>query len=89
MLDYWLETCYTEGVMSTLNADTVEIVYDFICAYMADNGYPPSLRELSKGTYMSVASVIRYLDWLEAQGRIRRDPNISRGITLLGDEDDP
>ena len=69
--------------MSTLNAQTLEIVYRFICAYVAANGYPPSLRELSKGTYMSVASVIRYLDRLEAEGRIRRDSNISRGITLL------
>lgn len=82
-----LETCYTEGVMGTLNAKTANIVYSFICTYVAANGYPPSLRELSKGCYMSVASVIRYLDRLEAEGRLRRDPNISRGITLLHDKD--
>ncbi len=73
--------------MGTLNAKTADIVYRFICTYVAENGYPPSLRELSKGCYMSVASVIRYLDRLEAEGRLRRDPNISRGIMLLRDRD--
>jgi SOS-response transcriptional repressor LexA len=86
MLGYGLETCYTEGVMGTLNPETAEKIYRFISVYITEYGYPPSLRELSKGCYISVASVIRYLDRLEAQGRLRRNSNVSRGITLLDEK---
>jgi DNA-binding MarR family transcriptional regulator len=65
-----------------------EIVYRFICAYMADNGYAPTLREIGAECKMSRSSVVRYLDQLEMKGLIRRDFGVSRGIVLLSDAED-
>ena len=58
-------------------------VYAFIRAYIAENGHPPTLREIAAALYLSTGAVYRCLDKLEAQGRITRKPNRSRGITLL------
>jgi repressor LexA len=69
--------------MTNLSAE--EKVYVFIRQYTADQGHPPTLREMSAGVYMAMGTIIRCLDKLEAQGRIARKHGKSRGITLLDD----
>jgi DNA-binding MarR family transcriptional regulator len=63
-------------------------VYVFIRAYIRQHGSSPTLREIAAGCYMSPPSVVRYLDKLEAHGRIARRPRKSRGITVLDPEHD-
>jgi DNA-binding MarR family transcriptional regulator len=64
-------------------------VYVFIRgAYIRQHGSSPTLREIAAGCYMSPPSVVRYLDRLEAHGRIARRPGKSRGITVLDPEQD-
>ncbi len=63
-------------------------VYRFIHAYKKAHGFPPSIRNISDGCLISRSNVIRYLDKLEARGRIKREPNIPRGITLLDEVED-
>lgn len=64
-------------------------VYAFIVNYIRQHGYSPSLREISRGCFMSQANVMRYLDRLEAQGRITRQPGRARSITLLDRNPNP
>ncbi len=59
-----------------------EAVYDFIRAYIAEHGFGPSQQEIADGCYMSRPNVIRYLDKLEAWGRISREPGKARSIRL-------
>ena len=66
-----------EEIQSTTTA-----VYDFLCAYIAEHGYPPSQRELAAGCYLSRPAIIRHLDRLELQGKITRDPDKARSIRL-------
>jgi SOS-response transcriptional repressor LexA len=61
-------------------------VLAFIRQFFRDRGYAPSFREISKGCYMSTANVVRYLDVLEAHGRISRELGHPRSIRLLQDE---
>ncbi len=66
---------------------TAEIIYDFIRAYIREYQISPSQREIAEACFMTVGNVGRYLKKLEAHGRIKRYPNISRGIRLVnGDE---
>ena len=62
--------------------DMSKIVYEFICAYILEHGYSPSQRDIVQGCYINAASVVRYLDKLEAKGYIRREPGKARSITL-------
>ena len=54
----------------------------FIQEYMAEHHYSPSIREIGEQCGMGRATVTRYLDRLEVQGHITRDPGIARSITL-------
>jgi|FLYN01.1.fsa_nt_gi repressor LexA len=65
-----------------------EQVYVFIRTYIRQHRHPPTVREIGSACHMSHSGVIRYLDRLEARGRISRKPGKSRGITLLDDESD-
>jgi len=67
------------------NHNAEEKVYIFIRQYTADQGHPPTLREISAGVYMAMGTIIRCLDVLEVRGRIARKHGKSRGITLLDD----
>jgi len=59
------------------------IIYDYLCKYSDEHGWPPSLRQIAKGCYMSRSNVVRYLDMLEAWGFIEREPNLSRAIRIM------
>jgi repressor LexA len=63
----------------------IEKVYAFVRAYIDQYGYPPSLREIARGCYINVAYALRYLDILEAQGRITRKSGQPRSLRLLND----
>jgi len=66
---------------------TTQVVYLFLKDYIKQHTYPPSLREIAEGCYLSVAGVLRHLDHLEWEGKLRREPARARGITLV-DEDE-
>ena len=58
-------------------------VYDFLVAYLADNGYPPTLQEIASHLQVSGnLGVLRHLKALERKGLISRSPGSSRSITL-------
>ncbi len=61
-------------------------ILDFIQKFIADYGYPPTVREIGEATNISSTSVVDYnLKALERLGLIRRDREVSRGIDLLVD----
>ena len=60
-------------------------ILDFIRDYHADRSYMPSIREIQIGCGISSTSVVDYnLRLLERDGIIRRSPDISRAIELVG-----
>ncbi|KXK14278.1 MAG: LexA repressor [Chloroflexi bacterium OLB15] len=67
--------------------ERTEQVYRCISAYIAEQGIPPTLAELAACAHLSRGGVLRHLDRLEAQGRIRRDFNKKRSIVLIDKKD--
>jgi SOS-response transcriptional repressor LexA len=67
--------------------DRLEEVYTFVRNYIAQHHRPPTLREIAKGCFTNTTTIIRYLDILQARGRLTREPGISRSLRLL-DEDE-
>ena len=65
-----------------MSHETRIAVYTYIEDYIDRNGYAPTLREMAEGCFMSVGSLLRYLDALEAQGVIIREPRRARGMRL-------
>lgn len=60
-------------------------VYDFIVDFITENGYSPSMREISEGTgLMSTSTVRNHLMMLEAFGKIHIKEGKSRTISLVG-----
>jgi repressor LexA len=65
-------------------------VYEFISRYIAANKQPPTIAEIGKHFKMtSSASVHSILIALEREGLIKRIPNVSRGIELRTQAEDP
>jgi SOS-response transcriptional repressor LexA len=62
----------------------IEAVYEFIKAYTAETGQPPSQRQIIKGCRMSKDTVLTALSFLEARGKIARVGGVHRAIKLLG-----
>lgn len=59
-------------------------VYEFLVAYLADRGYPPTLQEIAKHLHVSGnLGVLRHLKALERAGLITRNPGSSRSIALV------
>ena len=66
-----------------LNMDRESKVLSFIEAYIAEHGYPPSLREICKGCGISSKSSARMaLRRLEEAGYLKVSPGEARGIRL-------
>lgn len=55
---------------------------DFLRAYIAGHGYPPSVREIGHGVRRSVAWVHEHLGDLEEAGVLTRVPRRSRSIAM-------
>ena len=66
-------------------SDKQRRILDFIHDFLQDHGYPPSVREIQGGCAISSTSVVDYnLQILQREGFLRRSPEISRSIELLG-----
>ena len=62
-----------------------ERILAFIQKFMDDNHYPPTVRDIQYGCEVSSTSVVDYnLHKLQAMGYLRRQPEVSRGIQLIG-----
>jgi repressor LexA len=62
-----------------------QAILDFIGAFLDDNDYPPTIRDIQHELSISSTSVVDYnLKVLEERNMIRRNRNISRGIELVG-----
>ena len=60
-------------------------ILDFIEAYIRDNGYPPSIREICAAVQLkSSSTVYTHLEALKRKGYIERDDAKTRGIRLTG-----
>lgn len=59
----------------------------FIDSFLAEKGYPPSVREIVQGCNISSTSVVEYnLKILQRDGYIRRDSEVARGIELCREQ---
>lgn len=59
-------------------------IYDFICAYTKDHGYPPSVREIGSAVGLASPSTVHmHLKSLEEKGYIHRDSKKPRTIELV------
>ncbi|MBI3968985.1 MAG: repressor LexA, partial [Chloroflexi bacterium] len=60
---------------------------EFIREYGEENSRPPTVREIGQAVGISSTSVVDYnLRKLAQSGHIKRDPDVSRGIELMGFE---
>ncbi len=63
-------------------------ILDFLREYHTDRSYMPSIREIQLACSISSTSVVDYnLRLLERDGYIRRSPDISRAIELVGESE--
>ena len=59
-------------------------IVDFIREFILDFGIPPTIRDIQNGCSVSSTSVVNHnLKRLQEQGKLRRFPNVSRGIELI------
>lgn len=59
-------------------------IFDFIKRYSADNGYPPTVRDIGKAVGLASSSTVHaHLSNLEKLGLLRRDPSKPRAMELL------
>lgn len=57
----------------------------FIKAFIRENDYPPSIREIQVGCGISSTSVVDYnLSALQRAGHLHQESGIARGIRLIG-----
>lgn len=62
-----------------------QAILDFIGAFLDENDYPPTIRDIQQQLGISSTSVVDYnLKVLEERDCIRRNRNISRGIEVVG-----
>lgn len=62
-------------------------ILKFISQFTAENGYPPTIREIGAAVEIPSTSVVNYnLNILEREGFLSRSPDVSRGITLAGEK---
>lgn len=65
-------------------------VYNWICAFIVEHEYPPTVREIAKGLQIkSTNGVTDHLKPLVQKGLITRDPNVARGIRIVKREVKP
>ncbi len=65
-------------------SDRQQHIIKFIDRFIADRGYPPTIRDIQAGCRVSSTSVVDYnLNILKREGYIRRHAEVSRGIGLL------
>jgi len=64
-----------------------EQILGFTRTYRREHGYAPSVRDIQMGCSISSTSVVDYnLRILQREGYVRRSPDVSRGLEVVGDE---
>jgi repressor LexA len=72
-----------EGSMDMISPKQ-QRVFDFIKGYITSNGVAPTFSEIGRHFQMkSSASVHQVLAILEREGRIKKVPNVSRGMQIV------
>ena len=65
-------------------------ILDFIQTFIAENGIPPTVRDVQKACEISSTSVVDYnLKILKRDGYLHRRPDTARGIELLDESGQP
>lgn len=65
-------------------------IYDFICKYTGDHGYPPSVREIGKAVGLASPSTVHmHLNVLQERGYIKRDSKKPRTIEVVSEVEEP
>jgi repressor LexA len=65
-------------------SDKQRRIIRYIDRFLAEKGYPPSIRDIQGGCDISSTSVVDYnLNILESRGYLSRHADVSRGIKLL------
>jgi repressor LexA len=63
-------------------------ILEMIRDFMADYGYPPTIREIGEAVGISSTSVVSYnLNVLQRKGYLSRNREVSRGLRLVGEDD--
>ena len=61
-----------------------EQILQFICNFIEENNYPPSVRDIQRGCNISSTSVVDYnMRALENRGYINSNKSVARGLELL------
>lgn len=61
-------------------------IYEFICSYSEEHGYPPSVREIGAAVGLASPSTVHmHLKALEEMGLISRDPKKPRTIEVVSE----
>ncbi len=62
-------------------------VYDFLSRFVEARGHAPTMAEIQSHLKLKSPSTVHHLlSALEDEGKIRRIPNVSRGIEMVADE---
>jgi repressor LexA len=62
-------------------------IFDFVKKYVAEHGYPPTVRDIGKAIGLASSSTVHaHLANLEKLGVLRRDPTKPRAIEVLKDK---
>ena len=71
--------------LSARQNQILEMIRDFVAEY----GYPPSIRQIGEAVNISSTSVVSYnLGVLQRKGLLARDPEVSRGLRLVDEDED-
>lgn len=61
-----------------------QVIYDYLMKFTAENGYPPSVREIAAAVGLKSPSTVHFhLKALEEAGAINRDSGKTRAITAV------
>lgn len=64
--------------------DRQNTIYDYICDYLKEHGFPPTVREIAEKVGLaSSSSAHHYLKQLEEKGYIRRLEGSTRAIEVV------
>ncbi|MDI9589612.1 MAG: transcriptional repressor LexA [Acidobacteriota bacterium] len=64
-------------------------IYDYICAYTRERGYPPSVREIGSAVGLASPSTVHmHLKVLQERGLIKRDSKKPRTIEVVSGQQD-
>jgi len=61
---------------------TSERVFDYICQYLEQHGYAPSIRDIAQACHLGSSTVFYTLHKLEAWGWICREPMVARSLRV-------